>query len=54
MGKLMVTINPELEMDQYHLPKPEELFAKLAGGKRFPLHMPINRYVWRKALGNLL
>jgi len=39
----MVTINPELEMDQYHLPKPVELFAKLAGGKKFPLHMPINR-----------
>ena len=30
-----VTINPELEIDQYPLPKPEELFARLGGGKRF-------------------
>ena len=30
-----VTINPELDVDQYPLPKPDELFAKLAGGKRF-------------------
>ena len=34
-GDYKVTINPELEIDQYPLPKPEELFAKLAGGKRF-------------------
>ena len=30
-----VTINPELDIDQYPLPKPEELFARLAGGKGF-------------------
>ena len=34
-GDYKVTINPELEIDQYPLPKPEELFARLAGGKRF-------------------
>ena len=30
-----VTIYPELENNQNPLPKPEELFGKLAGGKRF-------------------
>ena len=35
-GDYKVTIYSELENDQYPLPKPEELFGKLAGGKRFP------------------
>ena len=30
-----VTIYPELENNQNSLPNPEELFGKLAGGKRF-------------------
>ena len=30
-----VTINPVLAVDQYPLPRPEELFATLAGGKKF-------------------
>ena len=30
-----VTINPVLEIDQYPLPKPDDLFATLAGGKQF-------------------
>ena len=30
-----VTINPVLKVDQYPLPKAEDLFATLAGGKRF-------------------
>ena len=34
-GDYKVTVNPELEVDQYPLPKPEELFTKLAGGKKF-------------------
>ena len=34
-GDYKVTIYPELENDQYLLPKPEEVFRKLAGGKRF-------------------
>ena len=30
-----VTVNPVLSVDQYPLPKPEDLFATLAGGKTF-------------------
>ena len=34
-GDYKVTINRELDVDQYPLPKPEDLFATLAGGKKF-------------------
>ncbi len=34
-GDYKVTVNSSLEVDQYPLPKPDELFASLAGGKRF-------------------
>ena len=34
-GDYIVTINSVLETDQYPLPKPEELFATLAGGITF-------------------
>ena len=34
-GDFKVTINPQLRVDQYPLPKAEDLFAMLAGGKRF-------------------
>ena len=34
-GDYKVSINPYLEVDQYPLPKPTELFATLAGGKIF-------------------
>ena len=34
-GDYKVTINPALEVDQYPLPKPDDLFASLAGGKLF-------------------
>lgn len=30
-----VTVNPVLEADQYPLPRPQDLFVTLAGGKRF-------------------
>ena len=30
-----VTINPMLEIDKYPLPKPDDIFAMLAGGKYF-------------------
>ena len=34
-GDYKVTINPALEVDQHPLPKPEEIFASLAGGQSF-------------------
>ena len=34
-GDYKVTINPALEVDKYPLPKPDDLFATLAGGKKF-------------------
>ena len=34
-GDYKVTINPALEVDKYPLPKPNDLFATLAGGKKF-------------------
>ena len=36
-GDYKVTINPMLEIDQYPLPKPDNIFATLAGGKYFML-----------------
>lgn len=34
-GDYKVTINPELEVEQFPVPTPEDLFATLAGGKAF-------------------
>ena len=34
-GDYKVTINPVMEIDKYPLPKPEDLFATLSGGKKF-------------------
>ena len=34
-GDYKVTINSSLDVDQYPLPKPDHLFATLAGGKKF-------------------
>ena len=34
-GDYKVTVNQALDVDQYPLPKPEDLFATLAGGKKF-------------------
>eukprot|EP00731_Ephydatia_muelleri_P006059 Em0003g307a len=34
-GDYKVTVNPALEVDQYPLPKPEDIFASLAGGTAF-------------------
>ena len=34
-GDYKLTFNPELDIKRYPLPKPQELFATLAGGKKF-------------------
>ena len=34
-GDFKVTVNPQLKVDQYPLPRPEELFASLNGGQQF-------------------
>ena len=34
-GDYKVTINPSLDVDQYPLPKPEDIFASLTGGVKF-------------------
>ena len=52
-----MTINSQLLVDQYPLPRPEDLMARLAGGKKFskldlsqayqqvPLHQESQKYV---------
>ena len=34
-SSIRICINPSLEIDQYPLPKPVELFASVSGGKKF-------------------
>ena len=41
-GDYKVTINPVLEVDKHPLPRPEELFATLSGGKKFP-HLDLSQ-----------
>ena len=34
-GDFKITVNPMLHVDQHPIPKAEDLFATLAGGKKF-------------------
>ena len=34
-GDFKVTLNPVMSVDHYPLPKPQDLFASLSGGKKF-------------------
>ena len=36
-GDFKVTLNPIMSVDQYPLPKPQDLFASLSGGKKFTI-----------------
>lgn len=36
-GNCKVTVNPQLQVNQYLLPRPEELFAALNGGQKFTI-----------------
>jgi len=40
-----VTVNPHLDIDQYFLPQPDDLFASLAGGQKFSKINPIQAYL---------
>ena len=56
-GEYKVTINPELEIDHYLLPTPEDLFATLSGGSFSPSwtsHMRTSRCCCMKTAGNML
>ena len=46
--KIKVTVNPELEVDMYPLPRPQDLFATLAGGKKFSKIDLTNAYLQLK------
>ena len=37
-GDYGVTVNPQLNVPQYPIPLPEDVFVKLRGGKRFTNH----------------
>ena len=41
-GDYKVTINPSLQVDKYHLPRPNELFTCLTGGKVFTVQLTGN------------
>ena len=43
-GDYKVTVNSVLDVDQYPLPKPEDIFASLSGGKRFTVLDLTNAY----------
>ena len=34
-GDYKVTVNPQLDVDQYPLPRPDDIFGSLSGGKKF-------------------
>ena len=51
-GDFKVTLNPALEVDQHPIPKPEDIFASLAGGELFTtldLLKHTNNCCWMKS-----
>ena len=57
-GDYKVTVNPHLDIEQYPLPKPQDLFVSLAGGQKFTNLDLYNRRTchssWKKIHNNIL
>ena len=51
-GDFKITINPVLQIDQHPLPKPEDLLATLAGGKKLIYHRLTNRWYLNQNIAN--
>ena len=48
-----VTVNQALNIDQYPLLKPDDLFVALAGGQKFSRHKLLNGWPWKKTVASL-